>query len=219
MDAFIKKQEYNYIKKCMIDLNNSFTGCIDKNVIAASKIYIQDKILNHFQNLSDNQKKILDISNFTTSLHIEEFLNDLDEYVYGMPVVTNAQINRLFKKEKKLKLPKADAQDLKHVYLGWIDNSVRKLFVAYNMNGKLLGMSCRITNPDNKSSHRCIFCNRMGKSDQIAFVSPLCKVSNPELGAYKSLGFDMCLDSEQCNSHIVSVDKLEDILKTVNNIK
>lgn len=59
----------------------------------------------------------------------------------------------------------------------------------------------------------------MGKSHQIAFVSPLCKVKNPELGDYKSLGFDMCLDSEQCNSNMISIDKLEEILKIVNNIK
>ena len=34
-----------------------------------------------------------------------------------------AQISKLFKKEKKLKLPNLNSQDSKNVYLGWIDES------------------------------------------------------------------------------------------------
>ena len=66
-------------------------------------------------------------------MHIDKYLAELNEYVYGMPNITNAQISRLFKKEKKLKLPNLNAQETKNVYLGWIDKSTSKLFVAYNI--------------------------------------------------------------------------------------
>lgn len=219
MDPFIKKYEYNYIKKCLNDLSNTFIGCIDKDIIEAYKIYTQQKILNNFLNLSEEEKEILNITKITKDYHINNYLKELNEYVYGMPKITDGQINRLFKKEKKFKLPSKDAQDSKNVYLGWIDNSIRKLFVAYNMNGNLTGMACRITNPDSKNSHRCVLCNHIGKSDEVAFVSPVCKVSNPDQGAYKSIGFDLCLDSDACNNRIVSIEKLEELLKNVNNIK
>ncbi|QGU94042.1 elongation factor G-binding protein [Clostridium bovifaecis] len=219
MDAFIKKHEYNYIRKCLYDLNNSFKNCVDINVIESVKAYIQEKILYPFTNLSEEEKELLNINKITDSSHIGKYLAELDQYVYGMPNITNAQISRLFKKEKKLKLPNLNSQDSKNVYLGWIDNSIRKLFVAYNMNGKLVGMSCRITNPVSNNAHICVLCNRVGKGNEVAFVSPICKTANAAEGAYRSIGFDICLDTKRCNERIVSIEKLEKILKDVNNIE
>ena len=219
MKTFIKKHEYNYIRKCLNDLNNAFKGCVDINIIEATKAYIHEKILNIFSNLSEEEKELLDISKINDPLHIDTYLAELNEYVYGMPNITNAQISKLFKKEKKLKLPNLNAQDSKNVYLGWIDESIRKLFVAYNMNGKLIGMTCRLTNYSSNNTHLCALCNHVGRENEVAFVSAICKTANTGEGAYKSIGFDLCLDSEKCNERIASIEKLEKILKDVNNIK
>ena len=219
MKAFIKKHEYNYAKKCLNDLSNAFRGCVDIKIIEATKTYIQDKILNLFTNLSEEEKELLDIRKITAPLHIDGYLAELNEYVFGMPNITNVQISKLFKKEKKLKLPALNAQDSKHVYLGWIDESIRKLFVAYTMDGKLIGMSCRITNYSSSNAHICALCNHVGKENEVTFVSPICKTADTGENAYRSIGFDMCLDSGKCNERIASIDKLEEILKDVNNIK
>lgn len=219
MKAFIKKHEYNYIKKCLHDLNNTFRNCVDINIIEATKAYIYDKILRLFTNLSEEEKEILDISKINDPLHVDNYLSELNEYVYGMPKITNAQINKLFKKEKKFKLPDSNAQDLKNVYLGWIDESIRKLFVVYNMNDKLIGMACRIQNYSSNNTHICALCNHVGHQNEVAFVSSICKTANTGKDAYRSIGFNICLDSEKCNKRIVSIEKLEKILKDVNNIK
>ena len=47
MNAFLKKQEYNYINKRLKDLNSALRNCNDYNTQDASRDYIQDKILNH----------------------------------------------------------------------------------------------------------------------------------------------------------------------------
>ncbi len=219
MNAFIKKHEYNYIKKCLNDLNNTFRNCVDINIIEATKAYTHEKILRIFTNLSQEEKEILDISKITDPLHIDSYLSELNEYVYGMPKITNAQISKLFKKEKKLKLPPLNAQDSKNVYLGWIDESIRKLFVVYNMNDKLIGMACRIPNYSSNNTHICALCNHVGNQNEVAFVSPICKTTNTGEDAYRSIGFNICLDSEKCNERIVSIEKLEKLLKDVNNIK
>ena len=73
MKAFIKKHEYNYIKKCLYDLNNAFRNCIDIDTVETTKAYIQDKILNIFDNLSDEERDLLDISKITDSLHISPY--------------------------------------------------------------------------------------------------------------------------------------------------
>lgn len=217
MEPFIKNHEFNYIKRCMKDLNNSLVLCVDKDIIQANKLYINQKILDNFSNLSKDQKDLLDITNIKEQYQIDFYLEKLLNYVYESPNITNAQINRLFKKEKKFKLPGEDILNSKNTYLGWIDNQIRKLFITYNLDGNLVGMACRISKPEPKSSHRCVLCNHIGKENEVAFVSPICKQSSKD--AYKSIGFDICLNSKDCNERIVSTDKIEDLLKTVNNIK
>ncbi|MGL5577065.1 MAG: FusB/FusC family EF-G-binding protein [Sarcina sp.] len=218
MNTFIKKNKFNYINKCLFDLNNTFRNCTDPNIIEATKAYIQSKIWNKFENLNDEEKSILDITKITDPLHIDGYLKNLDQYVYGMENITSAQINKVFKKEKKLKLPDLSNQDSKLVYLGWIDPAIRKLLIIYNLDGKLFGMSCRLSTPTTSNANVCTLCNHVGDQNEVAFVSPICKTSSKNLDAYKSLGFHICLDSSECNKRITSTDKLEDLIKKVNNL-
>lgn len=219
MKAFIKKHEYNYIKKCLYDLNGTLRYCVDAAIIDANRSYINGKILNFFTNLSQEEKELLDISKISDPLHIDKYLDKLNQHVYGMPPITNAQISKLFKKEKKFKLPDLNSQASKIVYLGWIDESIRKLFVAYNLNGKLIGMSCKLPNHSSTNANVCAICNHLGEESELAFVSSICKTDNGGKDSYKSIGFNICLDIQKCNERIMSVEKLEKILKDVNNIK
>ena len=83
MDTFIKKQEYNYIKNCLFDLNNAFRNCIDPNIVETTKICTQDKILSFFSNLSEEQKEILNISKVTDPLDISTYLKDLNQCIWN----------------------------------------------------------------------------------------------------------------------------------------
>lgn len=217
MTVFIKKQQFNYIKKCLFDLNNAFRNCVDSNIVETTKVIAQDKILAFFDNLSEEEKEILNISKITEPLHIDIYLKDLNQYVYGMPNITKNELTKIFKKEKKLKIPDLNIEDSKLVYLGWIDESTKKLLITYNMDGKLLGMACRLTSPKPKNSNVCTLCNHIGSESEVAFVSPICKPRSED--DYKSLGFHICLNSAECNERITSTEKLEELLKTVNRIK
>lgn len=217
MNAFIKKQEFNYIRKCLFDLNNAFRNCVDNNIVETTKIITQDKILNFFKDLSKEEKEILDISKINEPLQIDSYLKELDKYVYGMSNITKSELTKVFKKEKKLKLPNLDIEDSKLVYLGWIDESTNKLLIVYNVDGKLLGMACRLTLNRPKGANVCTLCNHIGSENEVAFVSPICKPRSED--DYKSLGFHICLNSAECNERITSTENLENLLKTVNRIK
>ncbi|EGT3616010.1 elongation factor G-binding protein [Clostridium perfringens] len=219
MKPFIKKQDFNFIKKCTEDLHGTLRNCVDPNIIETNKAYINEKIINRFSDLSDEEKDLIDINKITDPLHIDKYLEDLNEYVYGMSAIKSTQLTKLFRKEKKLKIPDLDFENSKKVYLGWIDEGSRKLFLAYNLDGKLTGMSCKIPSYNSSNNHICTLCNHIGNDTEVAFVSAVCKTSNPEQGTYRSIGFDICLDSEKCNERITSTDKLEKLLKDVNNIK
>lgn len=215
MNAFLKKQEYNYINKRLNDLNGALRNCNDYRTRDASRDYIQDKILNHLAHLSKEEKVLLDISELKDSDQIKDFMKNLEPYVYGMQTVSNAEISKLFKKEKKLKLPDADAQNQALVYLGWFDLATQKLYAVYPVNGQLLGMAAKLTEVKVKQTNCCTLCQHMGPKNEVAFVSPLCKRKD----SYRSIGFHICLDSAACNERITSTTRLETILKDVNNIK
>ena len=216
MTSFIKKQQFNYIKKCLFDLNNAFRNCVDRNIVETTKIITQEKILAFFDNLSEEEKEILNISKITEPLHINVYLKDLDQYVYGMPNITRNELTKVFKKEKKLKIPTLNIENSKLVYLGWIDEATKKLLITYNLNGNLLGMSCRLTESKPNSSNICTLCNHIGNSAEVGFVSPICKPKNQD--DYKSLGFYICLNSDECNERIISTEKLETLIKIVNRL-
>lgn len=217
MKEFIKKQEYNYIKRCMGDLNGAFRNCADGNIVETIRVCCQEKILSHFNDLSSEQKEILDISKITDPLLIEPYLKDLEQYVYGMSNLSATEITKVFKKEKKLKIPNLDIEDSKLIYLGWIDESTRKLLIVYKLDGKLLGMACRLPKTNNNGTNICALCNHIGSESEVAFVSPICKQTSQD--DYKSLGFYVCLNSDECNERIESVKKLEELIKIVNKIK
>ncbi|MGL4336930.1 MAG: FBP domain-containing protein [Turicibacter sp.] len=215
MAAFLKKQEYNYINRCLNDLNHALRNCNDYNVRDASRDYIQDKIMNHLSHLIEEEKMLLDISELKDSDQIKAFMQELEKHVYGMRAVSNAEMNKIFKKEKKLKVPDAQVQAQPLVYLGWLDYGTQKLYVIYPVNGQLLGMAARITEVKVKQTNVCTLCNHMSPKNEVAFVSPRCKGKE----GYRTIGFHICLDSAACNERITSTQRLETILKDVNNIK
>lgn len=218
MEAFIKRYEYNYIAKCLADLGSAYKSCVDLKIINTNKAYINDKILKKLGNPSDEEKELLDISSIKDPRDITIYLQNLSSYVFGMEDITNAQIGRLFKKDKKLKFPNTREKANKLVYLGWVDDATRKLYITYKKQDKLLGMACRITNNNTNNIHMCVLCKHIGGRDEVTFVSPICKTNDTE-NSYRSIGFDICLNSEKCNERITDIEKLEELLMDVNNIK
>ena len=63
-------------------------------------------------------------------------------------------------------------------------------------------MACRLTSFNSNTTNICVLCNYMGNESEVAFVSPLCKTSDTREGAYRSIGFSICLDSQKCNDRI-----------------
>ena len=68
MKEFIKKQQFNYIKRCLNDLNNAFRNCVDANIVETTKLCCQDKILSYFEDLSSEQREILNIGKINDPL-------------------------------------------------------------------------------------------------------------------------------------------------------
>lgn len=219
MKLTIKRIEYNHVVKCLRDLNQAFANCVDEKVVQATQGYLQEKIYNHIDDLTPEREELLDIMNLTNQLEIDVYLENLKPYIESLPKITNNQIKKIFKKDKKLRIPKFTEEDYKGAYLSWVDDSTRKLYVLFYMENKYVGMACRIPNPSNRNIHVCSVCHKIGENNDVAFVSPVCKSRDQDKGAYRSIGFEMCLHGDKCNERIMHTERLEAILKKVNNIK
>ena len=62
MKPFIKKEDFNFIKKCITDLHGTLRNCTDPNIIETNKAYINEKILSRFSELSNEEKELIDIN-------------------------------------------------------------------------------------------------------------------------------------------------------------
>jgi len=210
MDAFIKKYQFNYIEKLMKQLENTFICCVDIDIINATKSMIQEKIYNIFDEINEEQRALLNLDGIEGIIQISLFIKKIIPYVHGMPEVSKAQIRKLFRKEKKLKLPKLENIEFSSLtYLGWRDLTTNKLYIVYNMDDKLVGMIGRTINVKGKGSNLCALCKSSGPSSQVAFVSVVSKSSKN----YRSLGFYVCMDSKKCNERITSISKLEELIE------
>lgn len=218
LDMFIPVIKYNFIKKCLGEISNALMNCVDGHIIETTKAYQQERIFSAFTDLTESQRALLNVSNIREGFQIEQFLKGLEPYIYGMDAISNETVSRLFRKEKKLKIPQDLDLNRKRAYLGWIDSGSRKLILIHKPGAEAFGMACRLPQVKAKTTNVCALCNRIGDETQVAFVSPVCKTAHLGPDAYKSLGFYICLDSEACNDRITSLDKLEELLSVMNNV-
>lgn len=86
------------------------------------------------------------------------------------PAITESQLRKLFKKNKKLKLPDLEQIDFRFVtYMSWIDISSNKMFLVYEKDGQHIGIEGRFTETNKKSY--CFACNRYEKLVLFSAVS------------------------------------------------
>lgn len=185
----------------------------DPKVIEAVEASVQSKILEAFPGISESQKEVVDkVLNLRKTEDSQHYLNSLEPYLKEFTPVSGKQINKLFPKNKKLKMPNIDVIDFRLIsYLGWVDIATNKLFLVYYLNGQLVGIQGRFT-PANKGI--CFLCNGIG---DVALFSAITKSkpANASPDYYKAIGNYLCVDSQACNKRITEMTTLENFLKEV----
>ncbi|MDM5317264.1 FusB/FusC family EF-G-binding protein [Fictibacillus sp. b24] len=210
---FIRNHQYNLIKKQIGQLQHACSNGADPKVIEAVEASVQSKILEAFPGISESQKEVVDkVLNLRKTEDSQHYLNSLEPYLKEFTPVSGKQINKLFPKNKKLKMPNIDVIDFRLIsYLGWVDIATNKLFLVYYLNGQLVGIQGRFT-PANKGI--CFLCNGIG---DVALFSAITKSkpANASPDYYKAIGNYLCVDSQACNKRITEMTTLENFLKEV----
>lgn len=209
-ETFIKNENYNFIKKQVDLIKDSRKKNADPSVVKAVKELANAKISDLFSDSRPEQMEMLDLSELKSDSEFDQYLQRLLPYLKPFPHMTEQQLKKLFPKSKKLKMPDLSKLDLNRLtYLSWIDISTNKKFIVFELNEELVGIECKFTTLS--KDNMCSFCNRFGQVAFITTVTKAKKSNNPDY--YKSIGNYICLDSEECNKKITSVEYLSEFLK------
>ncbi|MGF6950165.1 hypothetical protein QF028_002670 [Neobacillus sp. B4I6] len=209
-EKYIKNADFNFIHNQVALIKDSYKKNASPNVIQAVKDIANLKIMALFPNAMDEQKEMLDLSTLKTDQEYNKYIQQLHVYLLPFPKISEAQMKKMFPKNKKLKLPDLDKMNLHQLtYLSWVDISTNKKFIMFELEGKMVGIECKYTllNKDNI----CSFCNRFGQVAYISTVTKEKKAKNPDY--YKAIGNYICFDSTECNKNITNVDYLTTFLK------
>ena len=214
VNPFIRNHQYNMIKKQVKLLQNACSTVSDPKVVEAVRTTAVTKVLDAFPEATAFQKQYFEkISTLNRTEDFQTYLQSLEPFLAEFEKVSSAQIKKLFPKVKKLKLPDLDVLDYKSItYIGWTDIATNKMFLLYNLDGKLVGIEGKFTRANKKST--CCLCNR---HEEVALFSAIAKSkpANASPDYYKAIGNYMCVSSDICNKNISEVEVLEKFIRNL----
>ncbi|KMY53297.1 ferrous iron transporter A [Bacillus sp. FJAT-27231] len=213
MEAFIRNDQYNLIKRQAKNLVNGHAAAQHEGVLRALKAMAEENVTEVFIELNEEQRQLLSpITTVENKEQAEKFLSSLKPYVIPFKKITEQSLKKLFPKAKKLKVPDLESIDLKETsYLGWHDKGSNKKYLVTYFDENLIGVQGTFTSANQKGI--CALCN--GYEEIGMFIAEV-KGKRTEKGTFTKRGNYICQDSEKCNQNLTSLDKLQDFVERLN---
>ena len=199
MEKQLYPYQFNYIKERVAHLINVYNSVNDLNTIASIQEATREQILNTFQKVDSHiQLEVEKLMNYQLSkMQAEKILSTLQDYVLPFEHPSKKQVDKVFRKVKKLKTPLISNEVLlESTFIGWNDvASNRKYIIYYNDFGKLDGFYGDISNQTVKG-----FCSICNKESRVTLF--MRKTRTTSDGQYTKKGDYICFDSTVCNQQI-----------------
>jgi hypothetical protein len=186
----------------------------DPKIVESVRFSAQARVEELFPDVRDSRKTLLEaIADLKTADDFQRYMQELEPHLIEFPHITEKQIQKLFPKNKKLRLPDLAQTDFRYVsYLSWTDLSTNKMFIVYHTGEQFVGVEGRYT-ATNKKGY-CFACNRY---EELVLFSAISKKRPAHAlpDYYKSVGNYICLNSRDCNKNITDVSSLEAFIGSV----
>lgn len=199
MEKQLYPYQFNYIKERIAHLINVYNSVNDINTIASIQETTREQILNTFQRVDPSiQLEIEKLMNYQLSkMQAEKILSTLQGYVLPFEHPSKKQVDKVFRKVKKLKTPLISNEVLlESTFIGWNDvASNKKYIIYYNDFGNLDGFYGDISNQTVKG-----FCSICNKESRVTLF--MRKTRTTSDGQYTKKGDYICFDSTVCNQQI-----------------
>lgn len=211
MNNFIQPYQYVSIKEQSEKLFNVYKSVNDPKTIDTFQAITNDHIEQLFT------EKYSEVDNFINIImnpkinrsQIEKVLLGLKVYVIPFQQPSSKQIEKVFKKTKKLKQPDWDNIDLKETsYIGWNDSGKQKKYIIMYEDDKLTGVV-----GDLSTTIKPGVCSICKKESNVSMFLSTTKSKGD--GTYTKNGNYICHDSIRCNQQLDQLEGLYDFIRTV----
>ncbi|MCR6097529.1 FusB/FusC family EF-G-binding protein [Salipaludibacillus agaradhaerens] len=203
MEEFLHPHEYNFIKKQTKVIVDAQSTNKDQDVVHTVITLAREKVAQLVEGQGGKALPLLDALTDVKNAHeADSFLLSLKPYVIPFPRVSEKKIERLFPKEKKLKVPDLEQFDYHALsYLGWYDLGTNKKYLVVNIEGRLMGVA-GLYHPSSKQG-LCTICHSFG---EVGLFTK--KIKGRKNESTISRGNYVCKDSMVCNDNMTSLDEL-----------
>ncbi|KIL49173.1 FusB/FusC family EF-G-binding protein [Jeotgalibacillus campisalis] len=197
MEPFIQNHQFNVIKHQAALMQKQAHITIDPEVEWAVRSEAEAKVLAAFDHLTAEQVTVLEkLPHLKTEEERVTFLRDLQPMRIPFPIISQNEVNGLFPKNKKVKLPAFSELDwYATTYVGWKDIAASRHYMICLIDQRLTGVEGRYVISARKGM--CELCGRYG---DMAFTS-ISKRGHAGVNN-KSFGKHLCYDSKECNQFI-----------------
>ncbi|MEC3885409.1 elongation factor G-binding protein [Halobacillus litoralis] len=208
MERFIRSDQYHFIKNQAHNLLNSHMTTNDASVTQALQSITQEKVLDLFTELSSEQEQMIaqasDVKDETDAIL---YFSRLKQYVVPFPKLSEADIQKLFPKVKKLRVPAIPNEEWTELsYIGWNDVSANRKYIITTVDGELTGLYGHYKPLRQKS-----ICSLCHEHEKVGMFTATFKGENKEETI--SRGNYICHNSQKCNQNIQSRQPLESFIK------
>ncbi|ENH96324.1 fibronectin-binding family protein [Gracilibacillus halophilus YIM-C55.5] len=209
MEPFVRVDQYQYIRKQLLELVRGYQTANDKSVQGALKTMALERMFSLFPAMTKEQEDILkQVSSVNEKEEAERFLLKLKSYIIPFQITEDEIINA-FPKMKKLKVPALQSFDLTNCsYISWIDQSKLLKFIVTRRDGYVTGTYG--TMEYSQKTGVCAICKSVEKTGLF-----LVKEKGKEAGTYRKKGNYICVDSQACNQNLTSLSPLYEFLDTL----
>ncbi|MGX7163169.1 FusB/FusC family EF-G-binding protein [Enterococcus massiliensis] len=211
MQPTIKPNDYFAVQKQVDHLINTYQSVNDPKTVQTMQALTIEKIQQILGETSEIFRKlspfILDTT--LTKARAERFFEEIKEHVIPFAPPSNKQVEKVFRKTKKLKIPDWESMDLReNSYIGWNDPGSQKKFILLYQEDQLTGVSGHLS--PNHLKNICSICNHTAT---VALFLATTKESGD--GTYTKKGNYICVDSQACNQQLYDLQALEQFVQRV----
>lgn len=207
-ETFLSVGQFHKIKQMLQKFMNAKKTTNDKDTLLAVQSIIEDDLKDEMQNIESVQAIIDELFHVNDAATAELFLAQLKTYVIPFPKPNATDLKKLFKKDKKLKLPEIELYDFQEtMYFSWEDHGSNKQYIVTHNGSEFHAMSGVVDNKQIKGV--CTFCRK--HSNTRLFTTK--KKGSGDL--YVKNSQYICVDSTECNGNLTSIEIINDWIENL----
>ncbi|MGN7479509.1 FusB/FusC family EF-G-binding protein [Solibacillus silvestris] len=153
-----------------------------------------------------NEDIIKEVEIVEDSIGAELFVQSLKSYTIPFKPVSDKGLQKLFKKDKKLKLPKLETVDWQEIsYLSWLDKGTNRQYIVLEKEGEYTALR-GVVEAHTPIKGICAICNH---HSAVHLFTATVKGNGDNYTSYSNY---ICEDVQLCNKNVSDYAKLEDFV-------